>query len=108
MEVLVKKHLASPSRFVAEGKQRREVVYSGYVQGVGFRYTTRQIANQFDVAGFVRNLSDGRVHLVVEGRDGEIRRFLAEIGTAFAGKITNTQLDDGVSTGEFSRFEIRS
>ena len=93
---------------MAEGKQRKEVVYSGHVQGVGFRYTTRQIANQFDVVGYVRNLFDGRVELVVEGGDVEIRRFLAEIAAAFAGEISNTQLDDRVSTGEFSRFEIRS
>ena len=48
-------------------KERREVFYAGHVQGVGFRYTTRSIATQLPVVGLVRNLPDGRVHLVVEG-----------------------------------------
>jgi len=92
---------------VAEGKQRKEVVYSGHVQGIGFRYTTRQIASQFDVAGFVRNLSGGQVHLVVEGERAELRQFLTKIATTFAGKVTNTQVEDGVSRDKFSGFEIR-
>ena len=41
--------------------ERRTVYYSGHVQGVGFRYETRSLANQFDVTGFVQNLDDGRV-----------------------------------------------
>jgi acylphosphatase len=91
---------------VAEGKQRKEVYYSGHVQGVGFRYTTRQIARQFDVTGFVRNLPDGQVHLVVEGQSAEIRQFLTEIATTFTGRVTNTREDSGASTDEFSGFEI--
>ena len=92
---------------MAEGKQRKEVFYSGHVQGVGFRYTTRRIANQFDVSGFVRNLSNGQVHLVVEGREAELRPFLAEIAKTFAREVTDTQVEEGVSTGEFTGFEIR-
>ncbi|HJN13574.1 MAG: acylphosphatase [Pirellulaceae bacterium] len=91
---------------MAEGKQRKEVYYSGHVQGVGFRYTTRQIAKQFDVTGFVRNLPDGQVHLVVEGQSAEIRQFLTEIATTFTGRVTNTRADSGVSSDEFSGFEI--
>ena len=53
-----------------------EVYYAGRVQGVGFRYTVRSLAARFDVTGFVRNLPDGRVHLVVEGDAGEIDAFL--------------------------------
>jgi acylphosphatase len=45
--------------------QRREVHYSGHVQGVGFRYTTRSIARGYEVTGFVQNLEDGRVSRVV-------------------------------------------
>lgn len=93
---------------VSEGKQRTEVHYSGHVQGVGFRYTTCQIAKRFDVVGFVRNLPDGRVRLVVEGRQAEVSRFLQEIATTFDRKVTDTHAENGVSTGEFSGFEIRS
>ena len=48
-------------------RRQREVYYAGNVQGVGFRYTARCAAAGLDVTGFVRNLPDGRVHLVVEG-----------------------------------------
>ena len=44
-----------------------EVFFSGRVQGVGFRYTTMQVAKEFEVAGQVRNLTDGRVQLEVDG-----------------------------------------
>ena len=46
--------------------EQREIYYSGRVQGIGFRYTARSIAAGRRVTGFVRNLPDGRVHLIVE------------------------------------------
>lgn len=53
--------------------------FSGHVQGVGFRYQVLQIAKEFDVAGFVRNLPDGRVQLEAEGEREEVRGFILEI-----------------------------
>ena len=58
--------------------ERREVLYAGHVQGVGFRYTVQRLARGYSVTGFVRNLSDGRVELVVEGESGEVDGFLEE------------------------------
>ena len=58
----------------ASGAEQREVYYSGRVQGVGFRYTVRSLASRMAVTGFVKNLPDGRVHLVVEGSPGRNRR----------------------------------
>jgi len=51
------------------------VLYSGYVQGVGFRYTVRSVAAGFEVTGTVRNLPDGGVELVAEGAQGELEAF---------------------------------
>ncbi len=48
------------------------LLMSGRVQGVGFRYTAKGVAQRFAVTGFVRNLSDGRVELVVEGDAAEV------------------------------------
>jgi acylphosphatase len=59
--------------------ERRRVHYSGRVQGVGFRYTCRSLAQNFEVSGFVRNLPDGRVELVAEGEPQEVDRFLVAI-----------------------------
>ena len=58
----------------------RQVFYSGRVQGVGFRYTTKKIAAEFDVTGWVHNLPDGRVELVAITEDEEeLDAFLAEV-----------------------------
>lgn len=57
----------------------RRVFYEGRVQGVGFRYTVRQLAKGFDVTGWVRNLPDGRVELLAGGEPDEVEAFLAAI-----------------------------
>jgi len=88
---------------------RQEVFFSGRVQGVGFRYTTSRIAGGYQVVGFVRNLPDGRVHLVVEGDSAEIARFVTEIEEQMAGNIRSADKSiKTAATGEFLSFEIRS
>jgi acylphosphatase len=57
----------------------RRYFFEGRVQGVGFRYSTRQLAMGFDVTGWVRNLPDGRVELLVAGESQELDEFLEEI-----------------------------
>jgi len=66
-------------------RKRVEVFYTGRVQGVGFRFTTREIAKGFEVSGHVANLDDGRVELVAEGDEGELREFLQTIRTSQLG-----------------------
>ena len=87
--------------------ERREVVFSGHVQGVGFRYTTQDIAKQFNVRGYVRNLSDGRVELIVEGTRDEIARFLAAIHEHMGTFIRDVKSDSTPARGEFTDFSIR-
>lgn len=57
----------------------RQVFYEGRVQGVGFRFTVKQIARGFEVVGWVRNLMDGRVELQCGGEREEVDAFLTEI-----------------------------
>ena len=87
--------------------ERREVVFSGHVQGVGFRYTTQDIARRFDVRGYVRNLSDGRVELIVEGTRDEIARFLAAIHERMGSFIRDVKSDSTAARDEFTDFSIR-
>jgi len=61
---------------------RMEIFYSGRVQGVGFRYTTKSIAAGFEITGTVRNLPDGRVELITEGARDELEHFRAAIRDA--------------------------
>lgn len=58
----------------------RHVYFSGRVQGVGFRYSTKQISSGFDVTGWVKNLPDGRVELFAQASDpDEVEAFLEDI-----------------------------
>lgn len=84
----------------------KHVHYSGQVQGVGFRYTARQVAQGFAVAGYVRNLPDGRVELMVEGESDQVEAFLEGVTRRMAGYITNTTIQDGKPSG-MSGFTIR-
>jgi acylphosphatase len=87
--------------------QRRIVHFQGRVQGVGFRYTTRQIAADFQVTGFVENLPDGRVRLVCEGSPDELERFVQEISTQMDGYIAQVQTSVEAASGEFQGFGVR-
>lgn len=49
----------------------KQVLYTGRVQGVGFRYAVKRIASGFEVTGWVRNLPDGRVELQAMAADAE-------------------------------------
>lgn len=65
----------------------RRVFYEGRVQGVGFRYSVKQIATGFDLAGSVRNLDDGRVQLEAGGDAREVQAFLEAIRNSELGSL---------------------
>jgi acylphosphatase len=90
-----------------ETPQRREIYFSGRVQGVGFRYTTRDIAARFEVAGFVKNLADGRVLLVVEGAESTVDRFVAALESYLGRYIHSADTTTSPAKNEFTQFEIR-
>lgn len=87
--------------------ERRTLWYTGWVQGVGFRFTVQGIAQGFAVQGYVRNLADGRVELAVEGRPGELDRFLAAVELAMARHIRSIDARNSTATGEFPDFSVR-
>jgi acylphosphatase len=79
-----------------EERERRMVHYRGRVQGVGFRYTTREIASQFDVMGYVQNLPDGQVLVVAEGP------------IEMSSYIRGANVVTAPPSGEFENFDVRS
>ena len=76
--------------------ERRRVYFSGEVQGVGFRMTTRRLASGFPITGFVRNLSDGRVELLVEGEAPMLIHLIGSIQREFGSSIRETWGDKEV------------
>ncbi|HEX4130985.1 MAG TPA: acylphosphatase [Pirellulales bacterium] len=87
--------------------ERREVQYFGHVQGVGFRYTARAVAQRFNVTGFVCNLPDGSVRLVAEGRRDELDRFLGAVRDEMGRYIKTVDVQTSAATGGFDGFSIR-
>lgn len=87
--------------------ERRTVYYRGQVQGVGFRYTAQRTARGHAVFGFVRNLANGQVELVVEGSVTALDAFLGDVARKMAGYIEDADVATGAATGEFDAFEIR-
>ena len=87
--------------------QRRTYRFSGRVQGVGFRYTTQNVALRHDVYGYVRNLPDGRVELVMEGEEREMDDVVQTVQQKMAGFVRNVESQVAPATGEFDRFYIR-
>jgi acylphosphatase len=92
----------------AAGIEARRVLYSGRVQGVGFRYTAHSIAQQHAVTGFVKNLRDGRVELVAEGTREELDKLLQEIAAAMDGNIELTDVQAVPVSARFRSFEVTS
>lgn len=83
------------------------VLYEGKVQGVGFRWTTRKIAQGYDVTGLVKNLPDGRVELHVGGDADEVKAFLQDIrDSGLAGHIASELVEEVSVPTSFKGFQI--
>lgn len=91
----------------AAALERRVVFFSGRVQGVGFRATSAEVAAQFPITGWVRNLPNGEVELTVEGTSMALDSFLAALARRMQRYIAATQVVKGLATGEFDAFSIR-
>ena len=86
---------------------RKRVHYRGDVQGVGFRATARSIAGRHEVAGYVKNLPDGRVELVAEGEPGAVDQFLNAVADRLSGHIRDTRAETIDRADPLDGFEVR-
>ena len=87
--------------------QRRTYHFAGRVQGVGFRYTAQHLARGHPVKGYVRNLPDGRVELVMEGEDSAMDAVVAALKKELDRNIQRIDVAKAPATGEFAEFSIR-
>ena len=85
----------------------RRLVISGRVQGVGFRYFTRDAALREGITGWVRNLPDGRVEAWVEGESDAVTRVERAVrsGPASA-RVDEVVVDEEDATGTYRTFQI--
>jgi acylphosphatase len=84
-----------------------QVLYSGQVQGVGFRYTVKSVATGFDVTGSVRNLPGGAVELIAEGTKDELEAFRQAIRESGLGHfIRQEDISWQEARNEYHGFEI--
>ena len=80
--------------------------FEGHVQGVGFRYQTISVAKGFEVSGFVKNLTDGRVHLYAEGEESEVTEFQKEVESELKDYIRETEISTDVGARACQNFRI--
>jgi acylphosphatase len=89
------------------GRKQMRVIYSGRVQGVGFRYTAKNVATGFGVTGIVRNLADGTVELIAEGLKDELEGFQQAVRESGLGSlIAHENVTWQEAKNEFRGFEI--
>ncbi|OGC35641.1 hypothetical protein A2311_03605 [candidate division WOR-1 bacterium RIFOXYB2_FULL_48_7] len=85
--------------------ERVEARFSGHVQGVGFRYTAQELAGRYALFGYVQNLPNGDVEVVVEGEN--TADYLAELHKLMGRYITSQTTEKFPPTGEFKNFRVK-
>lgn len=78
-------------------RSARHYRFTGSVQGVGFRWTAKRLADGLGVAGWVRNDPDGGVSLEAEGDAAALDRFHSALEDAFGGYISSTEVEDAAA-----------
>ena len=84
----------------------KHILFSGQVQGVGFRYTASSLARQYSLTGFVRNLPDGDVEMLAQGPEPDIDTCIAEIQDYFAGYIGDIQIEPAPYNSRYTDFRV--
>ncbi len=88
--------------------KRFHIFVSGKVQGVFFRANATKVANKLGVKGWIRNLDDGRVEVVAEGRKEKLDKLIKWLKKGpFLAKVYDLVIEEGKPTGEFEEFERR-
>ena len=84
----------------------KHIIFTGTVQGVGFRFTAHRIANRHDLTGFVRNLPNGNVEMLAQGQSEDIDNCIQDIKESFGGYIRETQIEEIPPDPRYTNFKI--
>lgn len=93
--------LDSPARITLRA------IYHGRVQGVGFRYRTTRLVQQYPIYGYVKNLSDGTVEVVVQAEDKTaLEQFFDDMMLTFAANVTDVSVEEIDCEIHYQQFQI--
>ena len=108
LRIAEKRKVGKTASMSAANEVHHETVhFSGRVQGVGFRYIALQLAREFEIAGYVRNLSDGRVCIEAEGDAREVGAFVTAIEERMHGYIRTVERTGRRGPPQFGGFTVR-
>ncbi len=84
----------------------KHIIFTGRVQGVGFRFTALDIANHYKLTGAVRNLPDGTVAMIVQGPAEDIADCIRDIKECFGVYIRETKIEEIRTDSQYKDFKI--
>jgi len=84
----------------------RKIIFVGRVQGVGFRFTAYAIANRIGLKGQVRNMSDGSVEMIAQGKPENINQCLRDLKETYQQDIRQAKVEEAISDREYADFKI--
>jgi acylphosphatase len=82
----------------------RHIFFCGRVQGVGFRFTAREVAERYELTGFVRNTSDGKVEILLQGQEQDIDNCIDDLQQTFS--VRDVQIEQAEFDPSYESFEI--
>ena len=88
--------------------KRAHITVTGMVQGVGYRSYTRNYAKELGLKGFVKNLNNGNIEIVIEGYDKQMQTFVQLLRKGpWGAKVRDIDIDWRDPTNEFTDFEVK-
>jgi acylphosphatase len=84
----------------------KHIIFTGQVQGVGFRFTTFNITKRHRITGFVRNLPDGTVEMFAQGPPIAVNDCVRDIEEEFSGYIRETKIEEIPPNPQYKEFKI--
>ena len=84
----------------------KHIIFTGQVQGIGFRFTALDIANRYKLTGLVRNLPDGTVEMIAQGPSEDVADCIRDIKEAFEGYIRETKTEEIPPDPKYTDFKI--
>jgi len=84
----------------------KHVIFSGTVQGVGFRFTAHRMAGRHQLTGYVRNLSDGTVEMLAQGKPEDIDACIKDIKNSLPGHVRDMDIEKVPPNPKYADFII--